>query len=267
MPLGMEDHRILSGHLRASSSYNYNHGPDRARLNIVNGHGRTGAWVARHRNTKQFLQIDLRQLSLIKGIATQGRREAHQWVKSYTLSYSRTGLRFNMYAAYGRIKVRIVWFFPFWDKFSTLLSSCCVGIPSVFVRALFTWCITPSLINIGVVWRMFFLYRAISNRTDFYLHTGPFILFSLNYNSNYFCSLRGFHMPCLCLKSISETSAQFTISTVSAIPWQLWYLSHCDTPYHPAYQSALCPSASKKLAKLYCDKGRVVWLPRQRWGP
>lgn len=111
MPLGMEDHRILSGHLRASSSYNYNHGPDRARLNIVNGHGRTGAWVARHQNTKQFLQIDLRQLSLIKGIATQGRREAHQWVKSYTLSYSRTGLRFNMYAAYGRIKVRIVWFF------------------------------------------------------------------------------------------------------------------------------------------------------------
>ena len=105
MPLGMEDQRILSGHLRASSSYNYNHGPDRARLNIYAGHGRTGAWVARYRNTKQWLQIDLRQMSIIKGIATQGRREAHQWVRSYHLSYSRFGIRFRAYVAYGRVKV------------------------------------------------------------------------------------------------------------------------------------------------------------------
>ena len=105
MPLGMEDRRILSSHLRASSSYNYNHGPDRARLNIHAGHGRTGAWVARYRNTKQWLQVDLRQLSIIKGIATQGRREAHQYVSSYTLSYSLKGVRFRMYSVYGRIKV------------------------------------------------------------------------------------------------------------------------------------------------------------------
>ena len=105
MPLGMEDRRILSGHLRASSLYNYNHGPDRARLNIHAGHGRTGAWVARYRNTKQWLQVDLRQLSIVKGIATQGRREAHQYVSSYTLSYSLKGVRFRMYSVYGRIKV------------------------------------------------------------------------------------------------------------------------------------------------------------------
>ena len=119
MPLGMEDHRILVGHLRASSSYNYNHGPDRARLNIYASHGRTGAWVARHRNTRQFLQIDLRQISLIKGIATQGRREAHQWVKNYTISYSRRGLRFRMYNAYGRVKVRIMWLTSFKTKQSS----------------------------------------------------------------------------------------------------------------------------------------------------
>ena len=105
MPLGMEDQRILSGHLRSSSSYNYNHGPDRARLNVYAGHGRTGAWVARYRNTKQWLQVDLRQMSIIKGIATQGRREAHQWVRSYHLSYSRFGSRFRAYVAYGRVKV------------------------------------------------------------------------------------------------------------------------------------------------------------------
>lgn len=111
MPLGMEDRRILSGHLRASSSYNYKHGPDRARLNLYAYHGRTGAWVARHRNTHQWLQIDLRQLSLIKGIATQGRREAHQWVKSYGLSFSRYGARFKSYVSYGRVKVTACFWF------------------------------------------------------------------------------------------------------------------------------------------------------------
>ena len=105
MPLGMEDQRILSGHLRASSSYNYKHGPDRARLNIYNSHGRTGAWVAKYRNTGQWLQIDLRTMSIIKGIATQGRREAHQWVKTFQLSYSRYGARFRSYVSYGRVKV------------------------------------------------------------------------------------------------------------------------------------------------------------------
>ena len=106
MPLGMEDRRILSGHLRASSSYNYNHGPDRSRLNIVNGRGRTGAWVARHRNYNQWLQIDLREMTIVKGIATQGRREAHQWVTKYQISYSRFGARFISYVSFGRVKVR-----------------------------------------------------------------------------------------------------------------------------------------------------------------
>ena len=107
MPLGMEDRRILPGHLRASSSYNYNHGPERARLNIYASHGRTGAWVAKYRNTKQWLQIDLRQMGIIKGIATQGRREAHQWVISYVLSYSKDGRRFRAYSVGGRIKVLV----------------------------------------------------------------------------------------------------------------------------------------------------------------
>ena len=105
MPLGIEDGRILSGHLRASSSYNYNHGPNRARLNIYASHGRTGAWVAKYRSSNQWLQIDLRQMCIIKGIATQGRREAHQWVKTFQLSYSRYGARFRSYVSYGRVKV------------------------------------------------------------------------------------------------------------------------------------------------------------------
>ena len=105
MPLGMEDYRILSGHLRASSSYNYNHGPDRARLNIYNSHGRTGAWVAKYRNTHQFLQIDLGAKSVVKRISTQGRYDANQWVTSYTLSYSQNGVRFYPYRENRRTRV------------------------------------------------------------------------------------------------------------------------------------------------------------------
>ena len=106
MPLGMEDRRILSGSIRASSSHNYNHGPERARLNIVNAHGRTGAWVAKYRNNKQWLQIDCGQLTVVKGIATQGRREANQCVKTYVLSYSVKGARYKPYVSYGGVKVR-----------------------------------------------------------------------------------------------------------------------------------------------------------------
>ena len=106
MPLGMEDRRILSGSIRASSSHNYNHGPERARLNIVNAHGRTGAWVAKYRNNKQWLQIDCGQLTVVKGIATQGRREANQYVKTYVLSYSVKGARYKPYVSYGGVKVR-----------------------------------------------------------------------------------------------------------------------------------------------------------------
>ena len=106
MPMGMEDRRILPSHLRASSSYNYNHGPDRARLNMINAHSRTGGWMAKYRNQKQWLQIDCRQMSIIKGIATQGRRAAHYWVSSYDLSFSVDGRKFKAYTVGGRVKVR-----------------------------------------------------------------------------------------------------------------------------------------------------------------
>ena len=107
MPLGMEDERILSDRLRASSSYNYNYGPERARLNLVAANSRTGAWVAKNRKNGEWLQIDLVQISIVKGIATQGRRGAHQWVKTYQLSYSTLGVRFKAYLSYGKVKVRI----------------------------------------------------------------------------------------------------------------------------------------------------------------
>ena len=92
----MEDQRIEGGYLAASSSY-IKHGPDRARLNQLNTNGRTGAWSSRYNNHNQWLQIDLNYIANIRGIATQGRYEAQQWVTLYILYYSRTGTSFTKY--------------------------------------------------------------------------------------------------------------------------------------------------------------------------
>ena len=62
--------------------------------------------MAKYRNAKQWLQIDCGQLTIIKGIATQGRREANQYVKTYVLSYSVKGARYKPYISYGGVKVR-----------------------------------------------------------------------------------------------------------------------------------------------------------------
>ena len=105
MPLGLEDYRIPSSALSASSSWNYNHGPDRARINQPSGHGRAGAWVAKGRNALQWLQVELCRPAKITGVASQGRHDAQQWVTSYTVKYSLDGKRFRAYMEYGRNKV------------------------------------------------------------------------------------------------------------------------------------------------------------------
>ena len=44
----------------------------------------------------------------IKGVATQGRQDASQWVKSYTVSYSMDGMNFVPYKENGRVRVSVV---------------------------------------------------------------------------------------------------------------------------------------------------------------
>ena len=105
MPLGLEDFRIDSGALTASSYVNYNHGPDRARLNWPSGHSRSGAWVAKDRNTNQWLQVELAHPAKITGVATQGRYDAYQWVTTYAVSHGMDGKTFKAYLEYGRNKV------------------------------------------------------------------------------------------------------------------------------------------------------------------
>ena len=91
----------------ASSMYNHYYGPWCARLQAQNRGQTRGGWIAKYRNTKQWLRVDLGTVSIVKRIATQARYDANQWVTSYTVSYSNNGVRFFPYKQARRTRVRM----------------------------------------------------------------------------------------------------------------------------------------------------------------
>ena len=103
----MEDGRITKSRLRASSMYNQYYGPYNARLQARNYGSTRGGWIARVRNTRQWIQVDLERIATVKAVATQGRFDANQYVKSYVLTLSKNGRRFVPYREGRKIRVRI----------------------------------------------------------------------------------------------------------------------------------------------------------------
>ena len=101
MPLGLEDKRVLNGHLTASSYYNYHLSPWYGRLNSIY------SWSVRRNRVGQWFQVNFVELMRIKGVATQGRQNANQWVRSYTVRYSVDGMSFRPYRENRRVKVCI----------------------------------------------------------------------------------------------------------------------------------------------------------------
>ena len=81
----MEDERIPDSAISASSFVSEDAHPRLVRLNS------RSAWVAAHGDTKSWLQVDLGKNTMIKKIATQGKRGAYHWVKTYTLSSRANG--------------------------------------------------------------------------------------------------------------------------------------------------------------------------------
>lgn len=105
LALGVEDRRIPDGGFSASSSWNRNHGPKRARLNIPRRGRLTGAWCARSNNRAQWLLVDITKLARVVGFAVQGRQDYSQWVTSLRISYSKGGIYFRYYTERRRPKV------------------------------------------------------------------------------------------------------------------------------------------------------------------
>ena len=107
MPLGVEDGRVPDPLMRASSFYNYYCGPFNARLNRRRYSRYGGAWCAKRRNKRQWLQVDFGALTRVSRVATQGRQNSAQWVTSYYISYSRNGYKFTPYREGRRTKVKL----------------------------------------------------------------------------------------------------------------------------------------------------------------
>ena len=105
MEIGLEDGKVPDRAFSASSQWDKYHRANRARLNSVATKRYRGGWSARKNNRRQWLQVKLRRRARITGLATQGRQDLNQWVRSYSFSYSLTGRSFRPYQENGRVKV------------------------------------------------------------------------------------------------------------------------------------------------------------------
>ena len=67
---------------------------------------REGAWRAGANDVHQWFQVDFGGWAKIVRVATQGRHDGNEWVKSYTLSFGYDGVFFEPYKQSGRTAVR-----------------------------------------------------------------------------------------------------------------------------------------------------------------
>jgi hypothetical protein len=93
----MKSGAIPDARITASSMWNLNYSPARARLDIQISGAKASAWSARNRNVNQWLQVDMDTVTKVMHIATQGRQDTTQWVTSYSLQYSLNGTYFVDY--------------------------------------------------------------------------------------------------------------------------------------------------------------------------
>ena len=98
----MENGVISDGQIRASSQYSAGLAAIRGRL------GNLRSWSAALKNINQWLQIDLGgQYTKITRVATQGRNDYNQWVKTYKLHYSDDGGNFHYYRDLGQSEDKV----------------------------------------------------------------------------------------------------------------------------------------------------------------
>ncbi|XP_032227696.2 uncharacterized protein LOC5503440 [Nematostella vectensis] len=97
-PLGMTDHSIADSSITASSSSGGSTLPSQGRLYNRKTSSFTGAWLAKYNDMEQYFQIDLKTMTKITRVATQGRPDSNQWVKSYRLEYSYNDAYYQPYS-------------------------------------------------------------------------------------------------------------------------------------------------------------------------
>ena len=93
----MKSGKVPNSAITATTSFDQYHGPERARLDTVKSGSYAGAWIPQSQDTGEWIQVDLGKITKITGLATQGRQDAKQWVKSYSITYSVEGGPFLPY--------------------------------------------------------------------------------------------------------------------------------------------------------------------------
>ena len=105
----MESGAITDGQITASSEWSSRHAPSLARLNWVKQGNKAGSWSAKTNDVNQWLQVELgSECTKVTRIATQGRNDYDQWVKTYKLQYSDDGLNFQNYREQGATEDKVV---------------------------------------------------------------------------------------------------------------------------------------------------------------
>ena len=87
-PLGMQSQDIPNSAITASSSANPNSfAPYLGRLHRLVSSGKYGSWAAGTNNVNQWFQVDFGTWTKVRAIATQGRQDSNEWVKSYSVTF------------------------------------------------------------------------------------------------------------------------------------------------------------------------------------
>ncbi|KXJ24041.1 neuropilin-1a [Exaiptasia diaphana] len=94
-PLGLHDGWIPDTAISASSQRDGYHGAQLGRLNSA------GGWAAKHDDGNQWIQVDLGAPTTLTEVLTQGRQDADQWVKQFTIGFSDDGVKFRVYKSRG----------------------------------------------------------------------------------------------------------------------------------------------------------------------
>uniref|UniRef100_A0A3Q4HUD3 F5/8 type C domain-containing protein n=1 Tax=Neolamprologus brichardi TaxID=32507 RepID=A0A3Q4HUD3_NEOBR len=95
-PLGFEAGSVSQEQITCSNQDQYTGWfsswvPSKARLN---SQGFGCAWLSKFQDSSQWLQIDLREVTVVSGILTQGRCDADEWITKYSVQY-RTDEKLN----------------------------------------------------------------------------------------------------------------------------------------------------------------------------
>jgi hypothetical protein len=99
-PLGVGNSQIPDSQMTSSSSSN-SHSASRGRL--YGG----WSWCSSTTSNTEYIQVDLRQVKTVTGIATQGDKMLDKWTQTYKVRYSFDNRYWNEYAERQVTKVNV----------------------------------------------------------------------------------------------------------------------------------------------------------------